>query len=74
MDEPLLLGRINSCDFKIYAYYYFLRSMTKTRICKSAVKISTWMRSIAEWLEPDCQCLSRNSPGFDPSILRHSGI
>ncbi len=22
----------------------------------------------------DCQCWSRNSPGFDPSILRHSGI
>jgi hypothetical protein len=22
----------------------------------------------------DCQCRSRNSPGFDPSILRHSGI
>jgi hypothetical protein len=22
----------------------------------------------------DCQCKSRNSPVFDPSILRHSGI
>ncbi len=22
----------------------------------------------------DCQCQSRNSPGFDPSILQHSGI
>ncbi len=22
----------------------------------------------------DCQCRSRNSQGFDPSILRHSGI
>jgi hypothetical protein len=22
----------------------------------------------------DCQCRSRNSPGFDPSILRHSEI
>ncbi len=22
----------------------------------------------------DCQCQSRNSPGFDPSILRHSGV
>ncbi len=22
----------------------------------------------------DCQCLSRISPGFDPHILRHSGI
>ncbi len=22
----------------------------------------------------DCQCRSRNSPGFGPSILKHSGI
>ncbi len=33
-------------------------------------------RDLAEWLEErlHCQCQSRNSPGFDPSILRHSGI
>ncbi len=30
---------------------------------------------LAEWLwASDCQCRSRNSPGLDPSILRHSGI
>ncbi len=30
---------------------------------------------LAEWLERrDCQYQSRNSPGFDPSVLSHSGI
>jgi hypothetical protein len=41
-------------------------------------KSLTFFYSVAEWLERlavKCQCLSRNSPhGFDPSILRHSGI
>jgi hypothetical protein len=29
---------------------------------------------LAEWLEPLSKCRSCNCPGFDPSILRHSGI
>ncbi len=31
---------------------------------------------LVKWLyrESDSQCRSRNCPGFDPSILRHSGI
>ncbi len=33
-----------------------------------------WMRSGRVVRESDCQCQSRNSPGFDPSILWHSGI
>jgi hypothetical protein len=33
-----------------------------------------WMRSSLAVRASDCQCRSRNSPGFDPSILRHSGI
>jgi hypothetical protein len=40
-----------------------------------------WKRSRLVWMRPslvvrasDCQCQRRNSPGFDPSILRHSGI
>ncbi len=33
-----------------------------------------WMRSSQVVRASDCQCQSRNSPGFDPSILRHSGI
>jgi hypothetical protein len=31
-----------------------------------------WMRSSRLVRASDCQCRSRNSPGFDPSILRHS--
>ncbi len=33
-----------------------------------------WMRSGREVRASDNQCRSRNFPGFDPSILRHSGI
>jgi hypothetical protein len=32
------------------------------------------MRSSRVVRAPDCQCQSRNSPGFDPSILRHTEI
>ncbi len=33
-----------------------------------------WMRSSRVVRASDCQCRSRNSPGLNPSILRHSGI
>jgi hypothetical protein len=33
-----------------------------------------WMRSSRAPRASGCQCQSHNSPGFDPSILRHSGI
>ncbi len=33
-----------------------------------------WMRSSRVVRASDCQCQSRNNPGFDPSIFRHSGI
>ncbi len=33
-----------------------------------------WMRSCRVVRASDSQCRSRNCPGFDPSILRHSGI
>ncbi len=32
-----------------------------------------WMRSRRVLKASDCQCQSRSSPGFNPSILRHSG-
>ncbi len=42
--------------------------------------LAVWMRSSRVWKEfsrlaraSDCQCQSRNSRGFDPSVLRHSG-
>jgi hypothetical protein len=34
--------------------------------------IHLWMRSSPVVRASDCQCRSRNSPGFDPSILGHS--
>ncbi len=39
--------------------------MRSSRVC---------MRSSRVVRASGCHCLSRNSPGFDPSILRHSGI
>jgi hypothetical protein len=33
-----------------------------------------WMRCTRVARASDSQCRSRNGPGFDPSILRHSGI
>jgi hypothetical protein len=33
-----------------------------------------WMRSSRVARASGCQCQSRDSPGFDPSIHRHSGI
>ncbi len=33
-----------------------------------------WIKSSLVVRASDCQCRSRNSPGFDPSFLRHSGI
>ena len=33
-----------------------------------------WMRYSRMDRASDCQCQSCNSPGFDPSIFRHSGI
>ncbi len=34
------------------------------------------MSNLSSWVvrASDCQCRSHNSPGFNPSILRHSGI
>ncbi len=41
--------------------------------CGSDLAESGW--DLAEWLRASaCQCQSRNSSGFDPNILRHSGI
>jgi hypothetical protein len=35
---------------------------------------SLWMMSYRVVRVSDCQFQSRNSPGFDPSVLRDSGI
>ncbi len=36
--------------------------------------LKLWMRSSRVVRASGCQCQCRNIPGFDPSILRHSGI
>jgi hypothetical protein len=52
-------------------------SGSASRWCGSAALAPRveWMRSSQVVRASSCQCQSRNSsPGFDPSILRHSGI
>ncbi len=39
-----------------------------------ASQLIPWMRSSRVVRASDCQCRSRKSPEFNPSILRHSGI
>jgi len=56
----------------------YLRS--SARALDSTVQVC-WLRCSRVWMRcrrvarsSDIQCRSRNCPGFDPSILRHSGI
>ncbi len=43
-----------------------------TTLTLPSFRYEVW--DLAEWLEKsDSQCRSRNCPGFDPSVLRHSG-
>ncbi len=52
------------------------------RSCRAWMRSSrVWMRSSRLWMwssrvvrASDCQCQSRNSHGFDPSIFQHNGI
>ncbi len=41
---------------------------------KNEKLLMTTMISCRKVRASDCQCQSRNSPGFDPSIIRHSGF
>jgi hypothetical protein len=43
-------------------------------IVRYNIGMPVWMRSSLVVRASDCQCHSRNSPGFDPRILRHRGI
>jgi hypothetical protein len=38
------------------------------------LRVCPWMSSSLVVRASGCQCQSRNSPGFDPGILGHSGI
>jgi hypothetical protein len=49
-------------------------SNTTGQCKKLCLKIALCMRSSRVARASDSQCQSRNSPGFDPSILRHGGI
>jgi hypothetical protein len=50
----------------------------KTTVSDSSqINVTLQNADSADWLmvrASDCQCQNRNSPVFDPSILRHSGI
>ncbi len=45
--------------------------MRSSRVSKGSCRV--WMSSSQVAWASDCQCQSRSSPGFNPSILRHSG-
>ncbi len=47
--------------------------MRSSRVCGWHLA-ELWMRSSRVVRASDSQCRSRNCPGFEPSILRHSGI
>ncbi len=53
-------------------FFLYLSNIEKIKAEK--MDITWWMRSSLVVRPSDCQCWSRNSPGFDPSSLRHSGI
>ncbi len=46
----------------------------KEYISRIFVAVAVWMRSSRVGRASNCQCQSRNSLGFDPSILRHNEI
>ncbi len=57
---------INSCDVKI--------SLFSSQWSWLIFWMRWWMKSSRVVRASDSQCRSRNCSGFDPSILRHSGI
>ncbi len=53
---------------------FMIHAANLVRIAIDTGKVDAWMRSIRIFRVSDCQCQSRNNPGFDASILRHNGI
>ncbi len=54
-----------------------LSTYNRERCVCRVLRIARWMRSSLYMYivrASDCQCRSRNSPGFDPRILRHRRI
>ncbi len=69
--------------FSFAVYYTYVMPVSGWDLAKLWMKSSQvcvwdlaklWMRSSQVVRASDSQCRSRNCPGFDPSILRHSGI
>ncbi len=50
----------------------FVLSQISKSVCMRSSQV--WLRSIQLFRASSCQYQSSNSPGLDPSILRHSGI
>ncbi len=62
-----------------------VENQTKTRLLEQSEKTRIYAQKpkpqlVVDDIQPivvrasDCECQSRNSPGFDSSIIRHSGI
>jgi hypothetical protein len=63
------------CDGKAKVRPDLRAELKRMRIWKTEQNlVKKRMRSSRMIRASDCQCRSRNSSGFDPSILRHSGI
>ncbi len=52
----------------------YFHSLASNGLSTENVLYISWTRSSRVVRASGCQCQSRNSPGFDPSILRHSWI
>ncbi len=70
-------GRIRLClltSGKGNKFFFTKNGKFKWQIKLDGIQSSVEMKSSQVVRAPGCQCHSRNSPGFDPSTLRHSRI
>jgi hypothetical protein len=81
-DRPIFMTLYNTyCGWDLADCGWDLAElwMISCRVWMRSIRL--WMRSSRVWMRPsrgvrasDCRCRSCKSPGFDPNILRHSGI
>jgi hypothetical protein len=74
--------------FTVYLVYEYLSRSLLLQVVGASGENYDWIRDLAEWIRSirvrmrsspvvrtsDSQCRSRNCAGFDPNIIRHSGI
>ncbi len=79
--ERILPATIGLQIFNLFVCLKLRFAFTPARVAGAGNKSETrttvifwWMRSSRVVKTSDCQCRSRKSPGFNPSILRHSRI